>query len=335
MRSPSPRAASAALGLAAVLLAAPSVASAYDGGITAVGLTDARPGAVPRPLTIRIAQPTADPAPKDVRIAVQGLLLDPGTSSGKRIGSVDFETTLGAFKGLAISTAGPGDGAPGRWALTAPGVGTFNATVRPGTDLDAAGAPAAAAGSTLVGVSVPTDLPLGARVTSVTLRLNVDDKGCATTTPGATNPTAPGAYRIRAFVSASDGTSRVSDGAANVVAGAPAPPALPAGCPTPTDTGAGGAVVPAKAKPSVRVSASKRRIAPGGRTTLRVQVVNGPATVRIVRGSRTLKTLKRVRTAVKRYVFEASRSDAGKLVRLTVRPTGGKAKTVRIRVGRR
>lgn len=331
MRSPSPRAASVALGLA-VLLAAPAVASAYDGGITAVGLTDARPGAVPRPLTIRIAQPTPDPAPKDVRIAVQGLTLDPGTSSGKRIGSVDFETTLGDFKGLSIATAGPGDGAPGRWALVAPGIGTFPATVRPGTDLDAAGNTVAAAGSTLVGVSVPTNLPLGAQLTSVTLRLNVDDKGCATTTPGATNPTAPGSYRVRAFVSASDGTSRVSDGAAVVAAGAPAPPALPSGCPKPVDTAVG---APAAAKPSVRVTASKRRIAPGGRSTLSVRVAHGPADVKVVRGSKTLKTLKKVGTKTKRYAFKAARADAGKLVKLSIRPKGGKTKTLRIRVSRR
>ncbi|MEV4421636.1 hypothetical protein AB0L40_16885 [Patulibacter sp. NPDC049589] len=332
MRIPSPRAASL-LAASSVLLLVPATAGATSGGVDSVVLGDARPGAVPRPLTIRVAQPASDAAPKEVRIAVQGLTLDPGTTSGRRIGTLDLDTTLGAFSGLAVSTAGPGDGAPGRWSLATPGFGSFSAAVRPGTDLDAAGAPVATAGSTLIAVAVPTDLPLGAKLTSVTLRLNVDEQGCATSTPAATNPAAAGSYRVRAYVGAADGTSRVSDAAAVVAADAK-PQALPSGCPAVADT-AGGTGGGSAKKPKVSLAAAKRRLAPGGRTTVRVRVANGPADVTVRRGSRTVKTLQRVGTSARSFVFRAARADAGRLVTLTVRPKGGTAAKLRIRVARR
>lgn len=323
------------LGLA-VLLAVPGAAGAYDAGVTAVDLADARPGAVPRPFSIRIAQTTATPQPKDVRIAVQGLTLDPGTSSGRRIGSVDFETSLGAFRGLAVATAGPGDGAPGRWSLIAPGIGPIPATVRPATDLDAAGTPVAAAGSTLIGVQVPTNLPLGATLSSVTLHLNVDERGCAATTPGATNPTVPGSYRVRSFVTATDGSTDLADAAAVVRADAPVGRALAAGCPAPPAGDPSAPTTPTTpALPALKLSAASRRAAPGQRVRIKVRATNGPVDVQVRRGTSTLKRLRRVGSAGKTYVFRAARADAGRLVRLTFRPATGKARTIGIRVARR
>lgn len=339
MRLSSRRVPPVLLGVAALLALPAGASAAYDGGITAAELPDGRPGAVSRPFTIRIAQSTTTPAPKDVRIAVQGLALDPGTTTGRRIGSVDFETSFGPFAGLAITTGGPGDGAPGRWALTVPGGGTFAATVRPGTDLDAAGAPVAGTGATTIGVSVPTDLPFGAKVTSVTVRLNVDEKGCATATPGATNPTTPGSYRVRAFVGASDGQSRVSDAAVAVAADAPAGPALPAGCAAAPTTGTTspttGTSPTATKRPVVRLKASTRTVRPGRKVSIRARVTGGPVEVRVQRGSRTLKRLKNVGTSGKAFTFRAARGDAGKRVRLVFRPAGGRAVALTLRVARR
>jgi len=321
--------------LGALLTAAPAVA-AYDGGLTDVSLADARPGAVPRPFSVRVAQTGTTPAPQEVRLAVQGLVLDPGTTTGRRIGVVDVDTTLGAFTGLAVTTAGPGDGAPGRWTLAVPGVSPVPATVRPGTDLDAAGAPVAAAGSTLVGVKVPADLPLGARLTAVTLRLNVDERRCASPFAGATNPATPGTYRVRAFVAASDGASRVSDRTVTVAADAPAGAGAPNGCPAfPAVPGGGSSATPAAGRPSLRVTAPTRRVKPGGRTTIRLRVTGGPADVRVLRGSRTLKRLRDVGTRSRSFVFRAARADAGRLVRLTFRPAGGTTRKLAIRVTRR
>lgn len=334
MRSPS-RSARPLLAGAALLLVLPAAAGAYDGGVATVDLGDARPGAVPRPLTIRIGQTTAAPQPKDVRIAVQGLTLDPGTSSGRRIGSVDFETSLGPFRGLAVSTAGPGDGAPGRWSLIAPGIGPIPATVRPGTDLDPAGAPVAAPNATLLGVAVPTDLPLGATLSSVTLHLNVDERGCATTTPGATNPAMPGSYRVRSFVTATDGSTNLRDAAAIVRADAPVGRPLAAGCPAAPAGGPSAPVTPTTpARPALRLSASSRRARPGGRVRIAVRAANGPVDVRVRRGTRTLKRLRRVGTARRTFVFRAARADAGRLVRLTFRPASGRTRTIVIRVTR-
>lgn len=327
----------AALVLPVVVLAvgAPTSARAYDGGITAVDLADGRPGAVPRPFSVRIAQSAARPQPAEVRLAVQGLTLDPGASSGRRIGSVDFETSLGTFRGLAVATAGPGDGAPGRWTLIAPGIGPIPATVRPGTDLDAAGAPVPAAGATLVGIQVPTDLPLGATLSSVTLRMNVDDRGCATPTAGATNPTSPGSYRVRALVRATDGAARVSDAAAVVRADAPVGRALAAGCPAPPALPSVPATPTTPALPVLRLSAAPRRVAPGGRIRIRVRAANGPVDVRVQRGRRTLRRLGAVGTAARTFAFRAARADAGRTVRLTFRPAAGRARTIALRVARR
>lgn len=319
----------------ALLLGAPAAARAYDGGIAALDLADARPGAVPRPFSIRIAQSTARPQPQEVRLAVQGLALDPGTSTGRRIGSVDFETSVGPFRGLAVATAGAGDGAPGRWTLVAPGIGPIAATVRPSTDLDGAGAPVAASGSTLVGIRVPTDLPLGATLSSVTLHLNVDDRGCATPSPGAINPAVPGTYRVRAFVGATDGTSRVSDAAAIVRQDAPVGRALAAGCPAPPPLPSAPATPTTPTRPALRLSAPTRRVAPGRRLRIRVRAANGPVDVRVTRGARTLGRLRGVRSRGTTFVFRAARADAGRLVRLTFRPQSGRARTLAVRVGRR
>lgn len=331
---PAARTAGSLLAGLALLLGAPAAASAYDGGITALDLADARPGAVPRPFSVRIAQSSARPQPQDVRLAVQGLALDPGTTTGRRIGSVDFETSVGPFRGLAVATAGPGDGAPGRWTLVAPGIGPIAATVRPGTDLDAAGVPVAAAGSTLVGIRVPTDLPLGATLSAVTLHLNVDERGCATPTAGATNPAAPGAYRVRAYVGATDGTSRVSDAAATVRADAPVGRALAAGCPAPPALPSVPATPTTPTLPALRLSAPTRRVAPGGRVRIRVRAANGPVDVRVQRGGRTLRRLRAVGSRGTTVVFRATRADAGRLVRLTFRPRSGRTRTIALRVRR-
>lgn len=336
MRRPS-RPASAVLLVVLPLIAAPA-ASAYDGGITEASLADARPGAVARPFTIRVAQTGTTPAPREVRLAVQGIALDPGTVPNRAIGSVDVDTTLGSFKGLAVTTAGPASGAPGGWTLAVPGVNPVAATVRPSTDLDEAGTPIVAAGSTEVGVSIPTDLPFGAHLTAVTLRLNVDERGCASAFPGATNPAAPGAYRVRAFVAASDGATHVSERTVAVTDGAPAGPAAPAGCPeNPAAPGTAPATpaTPAPKRPAVRLSAPTRRIRPGGRATVRVRTTGGPVDVRVLRGSRSLQRLRAVGSSARRFVFRAAKADAGRLVRLSFRPAGGTARTVAIRVTRR
>jgi hypothetical protein len=335
MRRPLLVAATAILGAAPLAAAAPASA-AYDGGITAVSLADARPGAVARPFSVRIAQTGEAPAPRELRLAVQGLVLDPGTTPNHAIGALDLETSLGPFTGLAVTTAGPGDGAPGRWTLAVPGVPPVAATVRPSSDLDAAGVPVVAAGSTLVGVTIPTELPLGAKLTAVTLRLNVDERRCASPFPGATNPTTPGTYRVRAFVGAADGQSRVSDGTVTVAAGAPAGPALPAGCPT--GSGDGSSVAPAPtplAAPVVRLKAASRTVRPGRSVRILARVTGGPADVRVLRGSRTLARLKAVGPSGRRFTFRATRGDAGKVVRLLARPAGGEAAAIRIRVARR
>lgn len=334
-----------ALGLAALLAPPAAASAAYDGGITAAQLPDGRPGAVSRPFTIKIAQTTTTPAPKDVRLGIQGLVLNPGTTTGERIGSADFDTTLGSFTGAAITTGGAGGGAPGRWSLSVPGAGSFFATVTPGTDLDAAGAAVPATAATTVGVAIPTDLPFGAKVTSVTVRLNVDERGCATPTAGATNPTAPGSYRVRAFVGASDGQSRVSDASVAVAADAPAAPAPPSGCTTTPGTSTPGTTTPASPttgttptatkRPVLRLKASSRSVRPGNRISIRARVTGGPATVRVTRNGRTVKRLTNVGTAGKAYSFRAARKDAGKRVRLVFRPTGGKAVALTIRVAKR
>jgi hypothetical protein len=326
------------LGLAALLVVPASASAAYDGGVRSVTLGDARPGAVSRPLTIRVAQdPTSSQSPKEVRLAVQGFALDPGTTSGRRIGTVDFETSLGPFSGFAVSTAGPGDGAPGRWSLTAPAIGTIAAGVRPGTDLDDQGTPVAAAGATLLDVPLPTDLPFGARLSSVTVKLNVDDNGCATATPGAINPAA-GTYRLRSFVAATDGSSKVSDVTARIRADADVG-GVPKGCPVPPPTGetpAGPAAPgsPAVTRPGVRLSAPVRRVAPGKVLRVRVRVVHGPVEVRVRRGTRTLQRLRRVGPSGRTFAFRAPRADAGRVVKLTFSPKGGRSRSLNVRVTR-
>lgn len=334
---PSPRLAGSALvGLALLLVVPTTAGAAYDGGLRSVDLTDARPGAVSRPLTIHVAQdPASSVAPKDVRLAVQGFVLDPGTSTGRRIGTVDVETSLGPFRGFAITTNGPGDGAPGRWALSAPAIGTISAAIRPGTELDGGGARVPASGSTLVDLPLPTDLPFGARVSSVTIRLNVDENGCATVTPGVTNP-GPGLYRWRAFVTATDSTTRLSDVTSEVRAGAPAGgtpapcPKLPAGGP-PAVPDPAASTVPG---PSVKVTRAVRRVAPGRIVRFRVRVANGPVEVRVRRGRTTLKRLRRVGPSGRTFAFRARRSDAGRVVRLTFSPKGGRSRSLSVRVTR-
>lgn len=339
MRTPPRSPGSVLLGLAILLALPATAAAAYDGGVKSVQLNDARPGAVPRPLTIRIAQDAMiSQSPKEVRLAVQGFALDPGTSTGKRIGTVDFETSLGAFTNYAVTTNGPGDGAPGRWTLTAPAIGPVSAAIRPGTDLDDQGTPVAAGGSTLLDVPLPTDLPFGARLSSVTVRLNVDNNGCATATPGAVNPAA-GSYRVRSFVIASDASTKLTDVTTQVRADAPVG-GVPKGCPTPPSTGGdlpstpGSPSTPATARPSVKVTSPPRRVAPGEILRFRLKVANGPVEVRVRRGTTTLKRLKKVGPSGRTFAFRAPRADAGRVVKLTFSPKGGKSRSYNVRVTR-
>lgn len=337
MRTPPRAPGSALLGLA-LLLAAPATAgAAYDGSLRTVDLTDARPGAVSRPLTIRIAQdPMISVGPKEVRLAVQGFDVDSGTTTGRRIGTVDFETSLGPFRGFAVTTNGPGDGAPGRWSLSAPAIGTVSAAIRPGTDLDDAGTRVGAPNATLIDVPLPTALPFGARLHAVTVRLNVDQNGCRTAFPAATNPV-PGFYRWRAFVVATDASTKLSDITSEVRAGAPAggtPPQCPkepvAGVPTTP-----GADPPSPAaRPSVKVTRAATRVAPGRIVRFRVKVANGPVEVRVRRGTKTLKRLQRVGPSGRTFAFRAPRADAGRVVKLTFSPKGGTSKSLNVRVTR-
>lgn len=326
------------LGLSALLAVPASAGAAYDGGVRSVQLGDARPGAVSRPLTIRIAQDAmVSQGPKEVRLAIQGFALDPGTSTGRRIGTVDFETSLGPFGGYAVSTAGPGDGSPGRWALNAPAIGTVAAGVRPGTDLDDQGSSVAAAGSTLLSVPLPTDLPFGARLSSVTVKLNVDDNGCATATPGAINPAA-GTYRLRSFVLATDSSTKLTDVTTRIRADADVG-GVPKGCPVPPPTDGEPTSVntpqtPVAAKPSVRLTAPVRRVAPGKVLRVRLKVANGPVEVRVRRGTKTLKRLRRVGPSGRTFAFRAPRADAGRVVKLTFSPKGGTSRSITVRVTR-
>jgi hypothetical protein len=336
MRTPPRTPGSLLLGLS-LLLAVPATAgAAYDGGVRTVQLTDARPGAVARPLTIRIAQdPMSSQSPKQLRLAIQGFQLDPGTSTGQRIGTVDFESSLGPFTGFAISTAGPGDGAPGRWSLTAPAVGSVFAAVLPGNDLDAEGTRVSAAGSTVLDVPLPTNLPFGARLSSVTVKLNVDNNGCATATPGAINPAA-GSYRVRSYILATDASTKVTDVTTQVRADADVG-GVPSGCPTPPPTGTPApaptpaAPVPA-VRPSLSLSAPVRRVAPGKVVRIKVRAKNGPVDVRVRRGTKTLKRLRNVGPTQRTFAFRAPRKDAGRKVKVTFSPTGGTSRSLSIRV---
>lgn len=336
MRTPPRAPGSALLGLA-LLLAVPATAgAAYDGSLRTVDLTDARPGAVSRPLTIRIAQDAMiSTGPKEVRLAVQGFGLDPGTSTGRRIGTVDFETSLGPFRGFAVTTNGPGDGAPGRWSLSAPAIGTVSAAIRPGTDLDGQGTRVPATNATLIDVPLPTALPFGARLHAVTVRLNVDENGCRTATPAATNPAA-GFYRWRAFVTATDSATKLSDITSEVRAGATVggtPPQCPK-TPAAVPPSAPGTDAPAAGRPSVKVSRTASRVAPGRIVRFRLRVANGPVEVRVRRGTKTLKRLKRVGPSGRTFAFRAPRADAGRVVKLTFSPKGGKSRSLNVRVTR-
>lgn len=336
MRTPPRAPGSALLGLALLLVVPATAGAAYDGSLRAVELTDARPDAVSRPLTIRIAQDAMiSVGPQEVRLAVQGFALDPGTSTGKRIGTVDFETSLGPFRGFAVTTNGPGDGAPGRWSLSAPAIGTVSAAIRPGTDLDDAGTRVAASNATLIDVPLPTALPFGARLHAVTVRLNVDENGCKTFAPGATNP-GPGFYRWRAFVTATDSATKLSDITSEVRAGAPAggtPPQCPKEPVADPPTTPGGDT-PAAGRPKVKVTRTATRVAPGKIVRFRVTVANGPAEVRVRRGTKTLKRLKRVGPSGRTFAYRAPRADAGRVVKLTFSPKGGTSKSLNVRVTR-
>lgn len=339
MRTPPCAPGSSLLGLALLLVLPASAGAAYDGGVKRVELNDARPGAVARPLTIRIAQdPMISVAPKEVRLAVQGFALDPGTSSGRRIGTVDFETSLGAFRNFAVTTNGPGDDAPGRWSLNAPAIGTVSAAVRPGTGLDGQGSRIPEGGTTLLDVPLPTDLPFGARLSSVTVRLNVDENLCATATPGAINPKAAGSYRVRSFVIASDFGSRLTDVTARVRDDAPVG-GVPKGCPVPPPTpgeptppAPGAAPAPVPARPAVRLTAPVRRVAAGRIVRVRLRVANGPVDVRVRRGTTTLKRLRKVGPSGRTFAYRAPRADAGRVVKLTFSPAGGKSRSLNFRV---
>ncbi|MDO9407550.1 hypothetical protein [Patulibacter sp.] len=337
MRTPPRTPGTLLLGTALLLLVPAGADAAYDGGVRSVQLGDARPGAVSRPLTIRVAQdPMISQGPREVRLAVQGFALDPGTSSGRRIGTVDFESSLGPFTGFAVNTAGPGDGAPGRWSLNAPAIGSVSAGVRPGTDLDDQGTPVAAAGATLLAVKLP-DLPFGARVSSVTIKLNVDDNGCATATPGAVNPAA-GSYRVRTFVTATDASTKLTDVTTRIRADADVG-GVPKGCPVPPPTGGGPVdpstpAAPAAVRPSVRLSAPVRRVAPGKVLRVRLRVAGGPVEVRVRRGTKTVKRLRKVGPSGRTFAFRAPRADAGRVVRLTFTPKGGRSRSLNVRVTR-
>lgn len=338
MRTPPRTPGTALLGIALLLLLPAGAEATYDGGVRSVELGDARPGAVPRPLTIRVAQdPMGSQGPREIRLAVQGFALDPGATTGRRIGTVDFESSLGPFAGLAVTTGGPGDGAPGRWTLNAPAIGSISAAVRPGTDLDDQGSPVAAAGATLLGVQIPATLPFGARISSVTVKLNVDENGCSTATPGAINPAA-GSYRVRSFVTATDASTRLTDVTTRIRADADVG-GVPKGCPVPPPTGEAPAPAPAPAapaavRPSVRLSAPVRRVAPGKVLRVRVRVANGPVEVRVRRGTTTLKRLRRVGPSGRTFAFRAPRRDAGRVVKLTFSPKGGRSRSLNVRVTR-
>lgn len=235
------------LAVACGLLAAPAAASAAtDAGVSGVSLADPRPGAVSLPFSVPITQSTIDPQPSEMRIAIEGFELDPGTASDRRIGSVDYDTDLGYYPGQWLTTGGGGS-----YLLEVPLGSPVRAALQQGTFLDESGSPVEADHSTLISFTLPGSLPLGAKLRTLAFQFNVDYQGLPTPQVGATNPAA-GEYRIRSWVKAVDGSEKVAT--RKVTVGKPGP-----------------------AGPKLKVKANRKRVAPGKKVRFRISLSDGPS----------------------------------------------------------
>src|SRR4051794_15489931 len=102
-------------GLLKVLLAVTGVAlfvgsparAADAPGLIWVSSSDPRPNMIGRPFMIHIGHHgTTRSEMREVRLEIEGFVLNPGGTAGDRIGSVDYYTDELVFTGSPITTAG-------------------------------------------------------------------------------------------------------------------------------------------------------------------------------------------------------------------------------------
>lgn len=210
---------------ALALTAAAAPAAAHGAGVRWVIVADPRPSLVSRPFDIGVGDDQGTiPVMQEVRLEIQGFALNPGLTTGERIGSVDLYTHEVLYHGSLITTAG--NGTYRIDAVGPTGRVSFTVTVAPGQGIDDAGTPVPRPGSTLLSFPVPA-MPLDGRLQQLRLRFNVEetangDVGRPTAAIGATNPSAPGDYEIRSWVRTADGDSEVWSRPVEIYAGRPA-----------------------------------------------------------------------------------------------------------------
>jgi hypothetical protein len=211
--------------IALTLATAAAPAAARGAGVRSVVVSDPRPSLVSRPFDVAIGDDQGTiPVMQEVRLEIQGFAMNPGLTTGQRIGSVELYTDEVVYPGSRITTAG--DGTYRVDAVGPTGRTSFAVTVTPGQGIDDAGTPLPRPGSTLLSFTVPA-LPLDGRLQQLKFLFNVQetargDVGAPTTAVGAANPSAPGDYEIRSWVQTSDGDSEVRSWPVRIFAGSPA-----------------------------------------------------------------------------------------------------------------
>jgi len=286
---------------ASLVAAAPTAASAAtDAGVDGVVLDDPRPGEVSLPFTVPITQSGFEPAPEQLRLEIAGFELDPGTATGRWIGSVDFDTDQGFYPGQWLTTGGA-EGDDGTYLIEVPFQDPAVARVVQDTGLDASGDPVARDGSTTLTLTFPATLPLGAKLRTLAFRFNVDWETNPTTAVGATNPAQAGDYRIRSWVLAGDDSTNVA-----------------------TETVRVGE--PGKELRLI-VKSNKDRVKAGKKVTFSLRMNRGPSRkVTVSTGGRKLKTLKKVGSKKpKRFSWRAPRDGINPVQTFRFKPAGADA----------
>jgi hypothetical protein len=209
---------------ALVLAAAAVPGAAYGSGVRGLVVDDPRPRVV-SPLEINIGDSQGGTSVmQEVRLEVQGFTLNPGLTTGQRIGSVDLYTDEVEYPGSTLTTAG--NGTYRMDAVSPTGRASFTVTVTAGEGIDDDGTPVRRPGSTLLSFPVPA-LPLDGRLQQLGFRFNVTETatgavGKPTAAVGATNPSMSGNYEIRSWVQTTDGDSESRSLPAQIYAGPPA-----------------------------------------------------------------------------------------------------------------
>jgi hypothetical protein len=266
-----------------------------------------------RPFVIQIGHHgTTQSEMQEVRLEIEGFVLNSGRTSGEQIGSVDYYTDEVLFPGSPLTTAG---GGTYRLAVDVPtGHTAFTAAVAEETGLDDNGTPVPRPGSTMLSFTIP-HLPLGAKLQQMALRFNVsgsrDGRESRTPTPvvGATNPPTPGVYSVHAWVRTTDGAAEFSDFPVEIYAGSP---------------------VHVRAR---RIGRGPVRVGQPIRYRITTSATGTPTTVAVTTSrSYSANLMGPGETSVSTYFTQPE--DRGRTLRFTISPDSGRPTTFTVRVKR-